>query len=207
VPADFEQIVQATPGVDVARVHVAVGYHPATPCDPVPGAVTVVIVPGVPGERLDGEPRVPAPVPDPGAVAAVQARLEAARLVGAEVFVRGPAYRSVRLAVTPATTVADPVGLHRRLLDGLRRYLDPLGGGEAGDGWPFGEPVRPSELLGVAQELAGRAAVIETVAVGLDGAALAEDCLDVAIGPHELVVLHDLSLAAAPAGREEGGLA
>jgi predicted phage baseplate assembly protein len=204
---DFEELAKATPGVDIARAHVAVGRHPATPCDPVPGAVTVVIVPRVPRDRLDGGPEVAAPAPDPGALAAVRATLEAARLVGTELFVQGPRYHPVRLAVTPGTAVADPAGLRRRLLDGLRRYLDPLRGGEAGEGWPFGEPLRPSELLGVAQELAGRAAVIDAVAIGLDGAPPAEACLDVPIGPHDLVVLGDLTLAATPARDEDGGLA
>jgi predicted phage baseplate assembly protein len=207
LPDDYRQLAMATPGVDVARAHVAVGRHPATPCDPVAGAVTVVIVPGVPRNRLGGGPEVAAPIPDPGALAAVRANLERARLVGTELFVDAPRYRQVRLAVTPGAAVADPVGLHRRLLEGLGRYLDPLTGGPDGDGWPFGEPLRPSELLGVAQELAGRAAVLDAVAVGIDGAAPSEACLDVAIAAHELVVLRDLTLAAPPAGSGNGGLA
>jgi predicted phage baseplate assembly protein len=204
---DYQQIAQATPGVDVARVHVAIGRHPATPCDPVPGAVMVVIVPGVPRGQLGGGPEIDAPVPDPGAVEAVRANLETARLLGTEIFVRGPTYRVVRLAVTPGATLADPAGLHRRLLDGLRRYLDPLTGGADSQGWPFGEPVRPSELLGVAQGLAGRTVAIDAVAVGLDGAAPIEACHDAAIGAHELVVLRDLTLAAAPARSGNGELA
>lgn len=204
---DYEQIAQATPGVDVARVHVAIGRHPATPCDPVPGAVTVVIVPWVPRDQLGGGPEIDAPIPDPAAVEAVRANLETARLLGTEVFVRGPSYRAVRLAVTPGAPLADPAGLRRRLLDGLRRYLDPLTGGADGQGWPFGEPVRPSELLGVAQRLAGQTVAIDAVAVGLDGAAPTEACHDAAIGAHELVVLRDLSLAAPPPGTGNGGLA
>jgi predicted phage baseplate assembly protein len=204
---DFEQIALDTPGVDIARAHVAVGLHPATPCDPVPGAVTVVIVPGVSGDRSEGQPDVAAPTPDPGAITAVTAALEAARLIGTEVFVRGPRYRAVRLAVTPSSAVADPAWLQRRLLDGLRLHLDPLGGGPEAMGWVFGEPLRPPELLGVAQRLAGRSAVIEAVAVGLDGVAPAENCLDVAIGVHDLVVLAGLVLTGPPAGDPTGAAA
>jgi len=203
---DYQQIAQATPGVDIARVHVAIGRHPATPCDPVPGAVTVVIVPGVPRNQPGRGQEIDAPVPDPGALEAVRANLEAARLLGTEVFVRGPTYRTVRLAVTPGATIADPFGLERRLRDGLRRYLDPLTGGADGQGWPFGEPLRPSELLGVAQDLAGRSVVIDAVAVGLDGAAPTEACHDAAIGAHELVVLDNLALASPAASSGNGGL-
>lgn len=204
--ADIEQLTTQTPGVDIARAHVAVGLHPATPCDPVAGAITVVIVPGVAGDRSGGRPDVPAPDPDPGAIAAVTSMLAAARLIGTEVFVRGPRYRPVRLAVTPGSAVAAPAGLQQRLLDGLRRYLDPLAGGPDEQGWPFGEPLRPSELLGVAQGVAGRAAVITAVSIGLDGAPPSQDCQDVAIGPHDLVVLTGLTLVPPPPGIEPGGL-
>ena len=131
--------------------------------------------------------------------------LAPARLIGTEVFVRGPSYRPVRLAVTPGSAVAAPEGLQQRLLDGLRRYLDPLAGGPDEQGWPFGEPLRPSELLGVAQEVAGRAAVITAVSIGLDGAPPSQDCQDVAIGPHDLVVLTGLTLVRAPSGIEPEG--
>ncbi|MFI7124739.1 hypothetical protein ACIBQ1_03545 [Nonomuraea sp. NPDC050153] len=195
---DIEQIVLATPGVDIARADVAVGLHPATPCDSVPGAVTVVIVPGVPAG-------VPAPMPDPGAVAAVTAALEAARLICTEIFVRGPRYRPVELAVALASAVADPAGLRERLTQGLGRYLDPLIGGPGGTGWIFGEPLRPTELLGVAQDVAGRSAVIGGVSIGLDSRPPGENCQDVAIGPHDLVVLTGLTVAApGPAAPGEG---
>ena len=179
----LRQLAMATPGVDVARAHVAVGRHPATPCDPVPGAVTVVIVPGVPARPARRRPRGRRPGARPGRAGRGQGQPRRRPAWSApRCSSTAPRYRQVRLAVTPGAAVADPVGLHRRLLDGLRRYLDPLIGGDDGDGWPFGEPLRPSELLGVAQELAGRAAVLDAVAVGLDGAAPAEACLDVAIG-------------------------
>jgi hypothetical protein len=210
---DIEQIARATPGVDIARAYVAVGLHPATPCDPVAGAVTLVIVPGVVGDRSEGRPEVPAPMPDAGAIAAVKAVLEAARLIGTEIFVRGPRYRSVRLLVSLGSAVADPTRLQQRLADGLRLHLDPLAGGPHGRGWIFGEPLRPAELLGVAQRVAGRSAVIEGVSIGLDGSKPNEDCQDVAIAATDLVVLSDLTLAApraasssADAASELGGL-
>jgi hypothetical protein len=198
---DIRQITLATPGVDIARAYVAVGLHPATPCDPVPGAVTVVIVPGVVGDRSEGLPEVPAPMPDAGAIAAVKAALEAARLIGTEIFVRGPRYRPVRVMVSLGSPVADPTRLQQRLAEGLQRHLDPLVGGPKGSGWIFGEPLRPAELLGVAQRVAGQSAVIESVSIGLDGSKPAEDCQEVAIAASDLVVLSDLTLAAPAAAQ------
>jgi predicted phage baseplate assembly protein len=207
--SDIKQIALNTPGVDIARAYVAVGLHPATPCDLVAGAVTVVIVPGVTGDRSEGRPSVFAPMPDPGAITAVRAALEAARLIGTEVFVRGPRYHAVRLSVSLGSAVADRARLQQRLEDGLRLYLDPLAGGPKGDGWIFGEPLRPAELLGVSQRLAGRSAVIDSVSIGLDGAAADENCKDVAIAAQDLVLLAGLSVTgpvAASAASEPGGL-
>lgn len=209
---DIEQIALNTPGVDIARAHVATGLHPATPCDLVAGAVTVVIVPGVTDDRAQGRPSVPAPMPDPGAIAAVRAALESARLIGTELFVRGPRYHAVRLAVALSSAVADRARLQQRLEDGLRLHLDPLAGGPTGDGWIFGEPLRPAELLGVAQRLAGRSGVIDGVSIGLDGAVPDENCQDVAIAGHDLVLLAGLTLtgplvaSAGAAASEPGGL-
>jgi hypothetical protein len=111
--------------------------------------------------------------------------------------------------VSLGSPVADPTRLQQRLADGLRRHLDPLVGGAKGSGWIFGEPLRPAELLGVAQRVAGRSAVIEGISIGLDGSTPDEDCQDVAIAASDLVVLSDLTLVAptaAPGVDAAGGL-
>src|SRR5205814_2192709 len=77
----------STPGVAVARAYVGVGGHPGYPCDTVPGAVTVRVLPAA-GTQ-----------PDPGLLDAVRAHLEQARLVGTELFVSRPRYRRARLRV------------------------------------------------------------------------------------------------------------
>jgi predicted phage baseplate assembly protein len=207
---DFEELARTTPGVAIARAHAAVGLHPGHPCRVVPGAVTVFVVPEVPREDEDPELResafVAAPVPDPGALAAVQARLDAARLVTTEVFVAAPRYRPVSLRVEVEADPLDPAALERRLEEHLRRFLDPLTGGDGGDGWPFGEPLRPSALLREAQEALGRAGEVSRIALGLDGEEPSEDCKDVAIGEHELVVLSELRLDLRRAAPTRGGL-
>ena len=212
---DFEELARTTPGVAIARARAAVGLHPAYPCRRVAGAVTVFVVPQVPREvdAADGEHEesafVAAPQPDPGALAAVRARLAAARLVTTEVFVAAPRYRAVGLRVGVTADPPAPAVLTARLTAHLRGFLDPLtGGGEAvgNAGWPFGEPLRPSALLREAQAALGRDGEVSRVAVGLDGQAPAEDCRDLPIGEHELVFLAGLELELKRAAPGRGGL-
>ncbi|WP_329531340.1 baseplate J/gp47 family protein [Streptomyces sp. NBC_01450] len=183
--ADHEELALSTPGVAVARAHALVGVHPAHPGRRVSGAVTTLVVPRVP--RAPGDSAapdaVPLPVPDPGALSAVRARLEAARLLGAGVFVAPPRYRPVRVRVTLAADTA-----RRHLLDAaLRRHLDPLVGGD-GTGWPFGGVLRPSALQRTAEralEAAGDRTPVRAVAVALDEGPY-ESCGDVPLRPGEL---------------------
>jgi predicted phage baseplate assembly protein len=197
---DFEALAMSTAGVAVARARAAIGRHPRFPCTPVPGAVSVFVVPRVP---RGGDDDVRAPVPDPGALAAVAARLERARLIGTQVFARAPRYRAVRLAVTVSSARTGDPSAQPRLEAEFRRFLDPLVGGDEQLGWPWGEPLRPSALLRRA------AAVLEdvaAVAIGLDGAAPDEACQDVPIGADDLVVLEELSVRWSPLPAAEGGL-
>jgi hypothetical protein len=207
---DFEELARTTPGVAIARARAAVGLHPDHPCRRVPGAVTVFVVPEVPREEENEELResafVAAPVADPGALPAVRARLEAARLVTTEVFVAPARYRAVSLRVAVEADPLDPAALESRLEEHLRRFLDPLTGGADGDGWPFGEPVRPSALLREAQEALGRDGEVFRVVIGLDGKEPSEDCQDVEIGEHELVFLTGLVLELRRVGTGRGGL-
>ena len=155
------------PGVAIKRAHAAVGLHPNHPCVPIPGAVTVFIVPDVSRPDVLSEDSaefestivesafVAAPVPDPGALAMVRAKLEKTRLAGSEVFVSAPRYQPVNLTVDVESNAADVAQLSQKMRRRLRRFLDPLVGGDLGDGWPFGEPVRPSAILREAQDALG----------------------------------------------------
>jgi hypothetical protein len=142
--------------------------------------------------------------PDPGLLSVVRARLGEARLLGTEVYVCPPRYRRTRLRVELAARPGDPAGVRAALRAGLRRHLDPLIGGDAGHGWPFGGPVRPSALLRVAQaavgDVGGDAAEVLRVLIGLDGAEPAEDCVDVPLRPGELVALERVDVRVAAGG-------
>jgi hypothetical protein len=191
--ADHVTLARTTPGVAIARAHAAVGAHPGFPCAAVPGAVTVHVVPDVPRDE-DRPDLVAHPVPDRGALCAVRDRLDEARLLTAEVFVRGPAYRPVTLRVDLSGRPADRVRVSAVVRAALRRFLDPLVGGDDGDGWPFGGPLRPSALLRAARRATGDLADVAAVAVGVDGAEPDEDCRDVELRPGELPALTTVRL-------------
>jgi hypothetical protein len=183
---DYVTLATTTPGVAVGRAYASIGEHPGFPCVRVPGAVTVHIVPSVPRGT------VAAPRPDPGMLCEVADRLDRARLITSEVFVRAPAYREVRLRVDLSGDPADRARVSTVVGTALRRYLDPLTGGDDGTGWPFGESLRPSALLRAAQEALGDLADVMGVAVALDGADPAQACLDTPLRAGELPAVADI---------------
>jgi Baseplate J-like protein len=203
---DYVTLATTTPGVTVGRAYASVGEHPDFPCARVPGAVTVHIVPSVPRDPARPD-LVPAPRPDPGMVCEVAARLATARLITSEVFVRAPAYRVVRLRVDLFGDPADRAQVSTVVATALRRYLDPLVGGDEETGWPFGEALRPSALLRAAQQAVGDLAGVGAVAIGIDGAAPDETCADVPLRPGELPEAREIRTRLVPAVDPGEGLA
>ena len=202
--ADYVTLAVTTPGVTVGRAYAALGEHPGFPCARVPGAVTVHIVPLV--SYSDSHDYPISPVADPGMLQAVAARLECARLLTAEVFVRAPAYRAVRLRVDLSGRPGDRARVSTVVSDALGRYLDPLVGGDDGTGWPFGGALRPSALLRAAQQALGDLADVAGVAIGLDGAEPDESCVDVPLDAGELPALQEVRTRIVPAVEPGEGL-
>jgi hypothetical protein len=200
---DTGRLAESTPGLGLERAHVSPGFHPGFPCQPVPGALTVTIVPHV-DRTAEPDAWTAAPQPDRGALATTRERLERARLLGQEIFVLGPVYRRVTVDVAISAT-AQGGDARQRVVDALRRHLDALVGGSEHDGWPFGGPVRPSALAGVVQDELGPEATVTTLAAALDGGP-ASDCADLAIGPRELVWLGGVTIAWVSALPTGGGL-
>jgi predicted phage baseplate assembly protein len=207
---DYEDLAESTPGVAFRRAWAAVGFHPDFPCNTVPGVVTVFVVPYAPRVQIDGmvapDAFVAAPQPDPGALQAAQQRLNSGRLIGSEIYVVGPVYRPVWLALTVAVDSALSADLRQQILTGLQTFLDPLVGGSEEEGWPFGDPLRPSALLEVAQGIVGEAGTVQSVGVRIDGMAAAQSCGDVAINPYELVRLVHVDLQTLRRAPSSGGL-
>src|SRR5262249_51973301 len=144
----------------------SLGLHPDFPCLQIPSAMSVTVVPYA--DRA-GDPATwtPAPVPDAGALTAALSHLGAGRLVAQEVFVLAPIYRRVTVQVTVSRGALSTT-LEDRIRAALGRHLDPLCGGPDGTGWPFGGPVRPSDLIGVVSNELGPESVVTELAVALD---------------------------------------
>ena len=190
VAADYEELALTTPGLAIRRAHAAVGYSSLSPCIAVPGMVTVFVVPFAPREdanELVEDAFVATPQPDPGALHEMRARLDDARLVTHEVCVRGPLYREARIRIEIVADTGEPAELRRLVASRVARYLDPLVGGDDGAGWPFGEPLRQSAILRVAQAAIRGEGTVVRVAVGVDPCVPDETCHEVQIGDHALV--------------------
>jgi hypothetical protein len=204
---DHVALAVSTPGVAIARAHAAVGFHPAHPCRLVPGAITVFVVPWAPrGVPFDASRVVAAPVPDPGALEAVRDRLDRTRMVGTEVWVCPPRYRTVRLAVRAVGDPTDVVSARRDIDAALRQFLDPLVGGDDRNGWPFGGALRPSVLMRQLVPVV-EGGTVESVAIGLDGDPPAQDCTEIVLGAHDLPRLDEVAVRfEMPRDGSRGGL-
>jgi hypothetical protein len=183
---DYVALVENTPGLGPHRAHVVEGWDPHFPCRYVSDSVTVFVVPrtGL---------AVAAPRADDGALAAIRARLNAARMLTTRVFVVRPSFRAVELSISLSASAGDAGGFEARLKPVFAAYLHPALGGPEGTGWPFGRALRPSEMVRVAQETLEEDAVIEQVSIRLaDQQPGGDACIDAAIGAHDLVYLSKL---------------
>jgi hypothetical protein len=177
--ADYALQALRAEGADVARAFAVSGLHPQYPGRPIPGVVGVFVVPPDRGEG--------APTPDPETLRAVATHLaSAAAPAGVDVVVAAPRYQTVQIdagiliepGVDSGTTITG-------VLQALNTYLHPLSGGENGEGWPFGGPIRHVPLLHRISLVAGVHAV-PRLNVVLDGIR-APACTDVPILPYALL--------------------
>lgn len=128
---DYEALAMEAGGVRRARALPL--NHPDFPDVPVPGVVTVVIVPNV---------DTPKPTPSEALLRSVCAYLDERRLLTTEVYVTRPVY--VRVEITGeiiAGSSADLGEVAEAVEQALLTYFHPLKGGEDGQGWPFGGDV------------------------------------------------------------------
>jgi predicted phage baseplate assembly protein len=171
--ADFEAITMRTPGVDIGRVEVIPAFNPElAPSEPgdAPGAVTLMIIPRYDARQLD------APLPDRLLLDTVCRYLDARRLVTTEVFLRGPVYKSIWIAVGINVVAGSTISIaevREAVKTALLRFLAPVNLDRMGvledqvtllntpqyaevqKGWPLRKPVTDRELLAVASRQAG----------------------------------------------------
>jgi predicted phage baseplate assembly protein len=191
--ADYALLALRAEGAEIARAHAAAGFHPDIPGAPVPGLVGVLVVP----VRQDQRP----PVPVQGELDAVARYLtQKVAHVGVQVVVGAPRYERIRVE---GRLVADPAAdlgaVIRTAIEAIDAYLDPVVGGEDGEGWPFGGPVRHSallrRLLGAArgQQVVPGLRAVTSLNLVADGRRL-PPCTDHAIAPHGLPypAIHEL---------------
>ncbi|HXH90984.1 MAG TPA: putative baseplate assembly protein, partial [Thermoanaerobaculia bacterium] len=186
---DFEYLAMATPGVRLRRAKALPLYHPEFNTAPIPGVVTVVIVP-------DSD----SPKPSPGEATRriVCEHLNQHRLLTSEVCVIAPAYRLVLIeADIVVAASADLSQVKRQVEDALTRYFHPINGGDEGLGWPFGGEIFYSSVYRVLLQVEGVVRIRENqMLIWLDGERQTF-CRDVAINIGELLWTdgHDIRVA------------
>jgi uncharacterized phage protein gp47/JayE len=183
---DFERLALAVPGTYVRRARAWSNIDPSYPCIEASGTVTVAIVPELPRGR---------PMPGQQLLDTVARFLEHRRTLGTRVTVTGPEYVEIRVRAT--VRVKAGVSGVRATDDvawALDRFLDPLSGGPAGLGWPFGRDVHRSEILEVIDSASGVDHVVslelsgDPDGNGCGGICVPPTCL-VTPGPHEIEVV------------------
>lgn len=168
---DIERIACKTEGAAIKRAYAAVGLHPQYSSLPVPGAVTVFVVPELPQSLRDflkqscGDNLI-ALKPDDAALRAVAESLDSARVLTQEIFVAPPVYEQVSIKVTLVGAPAEKETTQDVAIRALHVYLHPLFGGPDGNGWPFGAPLRPSELTRILIEVIDAELTVKEVEIG-----------------------------------------
>jgi len=180
---DYERLALDVPGAPVARARAWSGLDAYLPCVKAPGTVVVTIVPWLPAEK---------PEPSPQLLAAVKQYLDRRRLVGTRLLTIGPSYLQVSVRATIATRTGSRADrVVEDVVAALDAFLNPLRGGPAGRGWPFGRDVYRSEILEVIDKTSGVDHVEDLELVGGSGE---PQCGNLCVGPLMLVTpgKHDI---------------
>ncbi len=159
---DFSYLAKATPGVRIKRAEAMALSHPGFPGVPVPGVVSVMVIP----DTLD-----PNPMPSEATLRTVCNQLNRHRLVTTELYVIAPTYHLVQVQAQIRVKVTSDLGTVRKAVDdALTGYFHPLHGGEDGQGWPLGGTIFYSLVVRTVIEANVGVARIDSLTVRLDGA-------------------------------------
>lgn len=154
--ADFEHLTTQAFAAEVARVRCVQAGLPAADGRPGPGQIYILVIPRLPEHLIAGY------IP-PAQLALseelrgrIAAYLDDHRLLTAQLTVRAPDYRRVRIAVeVKARAEADPRRIEQAIAARLEAFLNPFIGGSEGNGWPFGRALYLSDLYACVQSVAG----------------------------------------------------
>lgn len=147
---DFEKLaIEADPG-SIARARVVVQVVDTPTVSPDEQFVNVIIIPGDPGsitpEQMDSLRQE------------VFVYLRQRQPVTTRLRVLAPEYTDVSIAVEvvrDAEAILAKDDVSENVARAIRDFLDPLKGGEDGDGWEFGRPVFRSEIYQVVEGVSG----------------------------------------------------
>ncbi|WP_448808461.1 putative baseplate assembly protein [Agromyces bauzanensis] len=159
---DYEQLAKrAAPGV--ARAHAAPASEPGEG----PGVRLLVVPTAAVG--ADGRIAYSDLQPSDEMLAAISDDLDTRRPAGTRLVIEPPEFQGVTVV---ATLVARPrVAVDRLRGDALAALygrFDPIRGGAAGTGWPFGRPLLAGEVYSVLQALPGTELVDEVLLFAAD---------------------------------------
>lgn len=143
---DYETLALNTPGLRVARAKLVANFNPKFRCLKLPGEVTLIVEAQPPPRAAF--PNATPTTPSKGFLATIKNFVESRRVVTTNVNVIGPEYVNV--------SVSGNVFLKKRVSESetresinraLAEFFDPVFGGPvAGQGWPFGRSIFPSEI-------------------------------------------------------------
>lgn len=171
---DFEQLAQEA--ANVKRAKALPLTHPDFPDTPIPGVISVIIVPDSEATK---------PTPSDGTLRSVCAYLNDRRLLTAEVYVLRPTYQLVEVrGDVVITDEADLSEVKERIEAVLVEYFHPLKGGDHGAGWPFGGTIFYSKVVNRLFNVPG-VSRIDRLDIYVDGEK-AERCTDVELQPNAL---------------------
>jgi predicted phage baseplate assembly protein len=184
---DFSYLAKATPGVRIKRAEALSLFHPGFPGVPVPGVVSVMVIP----DTSD-----PNPMPSEATLRTVCNQLNRHRLVTTELYVIAPTYHLVQIQAQIQARVTADLGTVRRAVDAaLTKYFHPLNGGDDGQGWRLGGTIFYSLVVRTVIEADPGVARVDTLTIRLDGAEQ-PFCQDVPIPQGSLLYSqgHDLAV-------------
>jgi predicted phage baseplate assembly protein len=135
---DYEYLASQAPGANVRRTRALPLYHPDFPAGQVPGVVTMIVVPNS---------EDPNPMPNNTTLQAVCVYLGQHRLLTSELYVVGPVYRKIKVAVQLVVQPgADLATVKNAAQNSLATFFHPLTGGNDRTGWPFGGEIYYSDV-------------------------------------------------------------